>query len=144
MNVANKSNALLSAFPVHPIITNTNVKITNEAIVIPDTGRFDVPIVPVKRPATITNNNDRIIETTAPVIAIAMLLEIKNPTTKANTAPTKSIIIDPLFFSAFSSLTGLAFNVSFIETIMVGISFIAPIIPPQKHHSCSYILNITS
>ncbi|OJT84606.1 hypothetical protein BM535_23315, partial [Clostridioides difficile] len=41
-----------------PIITNTNVTITREAIVIPETGRFDVPIVPVKRPATMTNNKD--------------------------------------------------------------------------------------
>ena len=50
---------------VHPIITKTNVNITKEAIVIPDTGRLDVPIVPVKRPATMTNNNDNINETIA-------------------------------------------------------------------------------
>ena len=76
---ANKSNDLLSAWPVQPIITNTKVNITNEAIVIPETGRLDVPIVPVKRPATITNNNDNINETIADTIAIKILCEIKNP-----------------------------------------------------------------
>ncbi|OJT84932.1 hypothetical protein BM534_19080, partial [Clostridioides difficile] len=71
-------NDLLASKSVHPIITNTNVTITREAIVIPETGRFDVPIVPVKRPATMTNNKDNKRDMIAPIIAITMLPEIKN------------------------------------------------------------------
>ena len=43
-------------------MTNTKVSITNDAIVIPDTGKLDVPIVPAKRPETITNSKDNINE----------------------------------------------------------------------------------
>ena len=132
MNVANNNNDLLSAVLVHPIITNTNVNITNDAIVIPETGRLDVPIVPVKRPATITNNKDNISETIAPTIAIAILPDIINAATNAITTEAKSIIISPELPSEFPLLEVLAFKVSFIETTIVGISFNAPIIPPQS------------
>ena len=57
---------------------------------------------------------------------------IKNPATNAITIPTKSIIISPELFSPLPSLLDLAFNVSFIDTTIVGISFKAPIIPPQS------------
>ena len=57
---------------------------------------------------------------------------IKNPATNAITIPAKSIIISPEFFSPLPSLLDLAFNVSFIDTTIVGISFKAPIIPPQS------------
>ncbi|MPN11294.1 hypothetical protein SDC9_158595 [bioreactor metagenome] len=132
MNAANNNNDLLSALLVHPITTNTNVNITNEAIVIPDTGRLDVPIVPVKRPATITNNNDNIKETIAPTIAIFTLPDIMNAATNAITIPPISINISPELPSELPSLADLAFKVSFTETIIVGISFIAPIRPPQS------------
>ncbi len=93
INVPNNNNDLLSACPLHPIITNTSVAITKDAIVIPDTGKFDVPIVPVKRPATIINSAAKTIETIAPTIAITMLPEIKNAPITATTIPPNNIIV---------------------------------------------------
>ena len=92
MNEPNKSRDLLSAWEVHPIETNTTVVITNEAIVIPDTGRLEVPIVPVNLPATITNNRDSINDKIAPTIVIIMLSDIINEAISPITVPANNII----------------------------------------------------
>ena len=73
---------------VQPATTNTRVAITRDAIVIPETGRFEVPIVPVNLPATITNRADRMNEITIPIIAINMFPD-------TITAPMKPITIPP-------------------------------------------------
>ncbi|MPN17142.1 hypothetical protein SDC9_164492 [bioreactor metagenome] len=129
MKEPNKSNDLLSAWSFHPIITNTNVTITKEAIVIPETGRLDVPIVPVKRPATITNNKDNKSDSTAPTIAIVILPDIINAAINPTIAPPNNIII---CIDELSPPVPLALVVSLTEAIIVGISFIAPIIPPNN------------
>ena len=79
-----------------------------------------------------TNNKDNKRDMIAPIIAITMLPEIKNAAKNPiTTPPNKSIIcIDEP--SSPSPVLDLALSVSFIEAIIVGISFIAPIIPPQS------------
>ena len=114
------------------MIRNTNVSITSEAIVIPETGRFEVPIVPVSLAETITNNKARINDTIAASTAIKILPEIKYAATASTAIPTKRLIISPGSFSVTSPFDGLAFKVSFIDTTIVGISLTAPMIPPHN------------
>ena len=88
-----KVNFFLFAGLLHPIATNSNVAITKAAIVLPDTGRFKVTIIPVKRPKTITNSNAKTYDNIEAVTAINTLpSDIMKPAIKVTTTPPESII----------------------------------------------------
>ena len=122
---------MLSAVLFHPITTNNNVKMTKDAMVIPETGKLEVPIVPVNLPETMTKSKDRINVKIAPKIAISTFPpEMKNAATNPIAIPINNSkeAKEELFpFSPFFAPT-----VSLIEDTMVGINRIAPIKPPDS------------
>ncbi len=89
----NKSKDLLLSAVVQPKPTNSKVTNTNDAIVIPETGKLDVPTVPVKRPDTMVNRRAKIIDKIDANKAIIIFPpEIKNPAAKEISTPAIKII----------------------------------------------------
>ncbi|KAF5037310.1 hypothetical protein DSECCO2_565920 [anaerobic digester metagenome] len=131
MNVPNKSKDLLFSGLTHPSATNSNVTSTKEAMVIPETGRFEVPIVPVKRPETMTNSNDKNKDKIEATTAIRIFPpEIKKPAKNPIIIPPNNISVPTDELSAL--FVDFALRVSFMEEIIVGINLIAPIKPPES------------
>ena len=115
-----------------PQIAKINVKITIDAMVIPETGLLEAPIKPAIRAETMTKRNERIIDSRPPINAIIILyFAKKKETTKINTAPSNKSI--ELNLSPLSPLLLFrALRVSEIDCLIAGISFKAPIIPPPS------------
>ena len=131
MKVPKSKSDLRSALDVQPIVKKTRVRITSEAIVIPDTGKLDVPIVPVKRPATMMNNIERTIERIPARKVMAMFPpEIMKPTTNVATIPIRIAKIPSESRSPASAFLRPS-SVALTELMIVGIRRIAPIIPPE-------------
>ena len=96
---------------------------------MPDTGRLEVPMVPVRRPETITNSNDRNKDNSDAEIAMTMFPpETMKPEMKPMTIPAiRTILADEP-----PEAEDFALSVSLMEDTIVGISLTAPIKPPES------------